>query len=114
MSSGGPSFPCPLLLLPLTFPATVDGLGAGTKLPEPQSTKTQLQVLGYLPSFGSDLLKPLNGSLGQAEVTDRGPWIHSYMATTHGWDVTLGPNHHLVLPRVQQTPVIPISSYREW
>lgn len=109
--SGGPSSPrLPLLLLSLALPAAVDGLGAGAKLAEPQSTKTQLKVLGDLPSFGPDLLQPLNGCLGQGEVTDGGMWLHSNMAPTHGREVTLRPNHHLVLARVQQAPVVPVSS----
>lgn len=99
--SGGPSSPRLQQLVPLTLPAAVDGLGAGSKLAEPQSTKTQLKVLGDLPSFGPDLLQPLNGCFGQGEVTDGGMRLISNMAATHGREVTLGPDHHLVLARIQ-------------
>jgi len=82
-------------------PALVEGLGAGAKHAEPQSAKTQLQVLGNLPSFGPDLIQPLSGRFGQAEVTDGGVWLHSDAAPTHGRVIALGPNHHFVVPRVQ-------------
>lgn len=103
----------PILQL-LTLPAAVDGLGAGTKFTESQCTKSQLKVLRDLPSLGPDLLQPLNGCFGEAEVTDGGMRLHSNTAPTHGWEITLGPNHHLVLTGVQKAPVVPVSSYSRW
>lgn len=94
----------------LLLPTTVDGLGAGTKLPEPQSTETQLEVLWDLSSISPDVLQPLDGRLGQREVTDRWACLHSNVAPTHGGKVSLCPHHHLVLAWVQQPPVVPIRS----
>lgn len=108
--SDGPSSPPLLLLLSLTLPAAVDDLGGCAKLAEPQSPKTQLKVLGDLPSFGPDLLQPLDGRFGQGEVADGGTWLHPNAAVTHGREVTLGPDYHLVLARVQETPVVSVSS----
>ncbi|TNN51090.1 DDB1- and CUL4-associated factor 10 [Liparis tanakae] len=98
-ASGGPGFP---------LPALVEGLGAGAKHAEPQGAETQLQVLGKLPSLGPDLVQPLDGRFGQAEVTDGGAWLHSNAAPPHGRVIALGPNHHFVVPRVQEAPVVAV------
>lgn len=105
--SGRPGPPGLLLLLP----APVDGFGAGPKLSEPQSAETQLQVLRDLSSTRPDLFQPLDGCLGQCEVADRWAWLHAHLAPTHGWEVPLRPDHHLVLAGVQQPPVVPVSSW---
>lgn len=105
--SGRPGSPGLLLLL---LPAAVDGLGAGPKLSEPQSTQTQLEVLRDLSSTRPDLFQPLDGCLGQRKVADRWPRLHSHLTPTHGWEVPLSPDHHLVLAWVQQPPVVPVRS----
>lgn len=107
--AGSPGPPLPLLLL-LALAAPVDDFGAGPELPQPQRPQPQLQVLGDLPAFGPDLLQPLDGRRGQAEVADGGTRLHANVALTLGREVALRPDHHLVLARVQQAPVIPISS----
>lgn len=93
--------PDPPLLLLLAFTALVNGLGAGPELPQPKRPQPQLQVLGNLPAIGPDRLQPLNGCWGQGEVTESGMRFHAHVALTLGWEVSLCPNHHQVLARVQ-------------
>lgn len=101
--SGRPGSPGLLLL-----PAAVDGLGAGPKLSEPQSTDTQLEVLRDLPSTRPDVFQPLDGCLGQRKVADGRARLHPHLTATHGWEVPLRPDHHLVLAGVQQPPVVAV------
>lgn len=112
----GPEGPGPpglqqlLLPLSLALPPAVDGFGAGTQLPQPQGAQPQLQVLGDLAALGPDLLQPLDGRLGQGEVADGGVRLHPHAAVAHGGEVSLGPDDHLVLARVQEAPEVTVSS----
>lgn len=78
--------------------------------PLPQPPRRQAQ--GLLPKLPHDLLDPGQVGLGDGEVAAGGPHVVAHLAGLGGGSVALGLDAHHVLARVEETPVIPISSWR--
>lgn len=87
----------------------VDGLGGDAEFAHAPLTQPQLQVLGKLPPLCQNVLDPLFGELGEVEVADGGVVVVHDVAGPGRGEVTLSAHRHVVLARVQQPPVIPIS-----
>lgn len=89
----------------------VEGLGGDAELAQTQLPQSQLQVLGELPALGQDLLQPVAGRLGQAEVADGGVVVVHDVAGARGGQVALGDGRHPVLAGVEQPPVVAVGHW---
>lgn len=77
--------------------------------PLPQPARRQAQ--GLLPKLPHDLLDPRQVGLGDGEVAAGGPHVVAHLAGLGGGGVALGLDAHHVLARVEEAPVIPVSSW---
>lgn len=63
----------------------VDGLGRNAELAQAQLSQSELQVLGKFPALRQNLLQPLSGHLGEAEVADgRVVFVHDLAGARGG------------------------------
>lgn len=104
----GPPSP-PLLWLP----ASVNELSTDTQFPHAQLAQSELQVFGNLASLGQDLSQPLFWCLGKLEVADSGVMLVLDPATSCGWEISLCGHCDVIVTRVQQTPEVPIKSWKK-
>lgn len=90
----------------------VDGLGGDAEFAQTQLAQSQLQVFGEFPALRQNVLQPLFGHLGEAEVADGRVVVVHHLAGAGGGEVSLGAGRHSVLAGVQQAPVVAVCNCR--